>query len=412
MLKSLIIAIAVPACLFAIALACVPLVAAFPQEYSGIRHIAPYVLLGIAMILGLGFNQTRVFFMLLLTGLFLALLLGDARQIPMVDEYPLHETVQPIGILYPLVLMVFLFMQERGVFTYMGLLRFALIAGLPVIALLWANSSSGDGVSWLTDRFLPTWLDAHTSLSDAVVVLHLVAAIVVLVRIALRPGVDGICFLTLIVGNALVLDAFPSTVAIQLLTSAVALSVLFALVRNNFHLAYRDELTGLPTRRALGDQLLKLGRSYSIAMVDVDHFKRFNDRYGHDVGDQVLKMVATYLARAGGGSRAYRYGGEEFTLVFSGKQTADAVPHLEALRAAIADARFVVRSKPRPKRKASKKTRAKRKAAGSSGKKPVGIRVSIGVADNKSADSPEQVIKAADKALYRAKKKGRNRVVT
>jgi diguanylate cyclase (GGDEF)-like protein len=412
MLKSLIIAIVVPACLFALAIFAVPMAAALPQEYSGIRHVAPYVLLGIAMILSLGFNQTRLFFMLLLGTLFLALLLGDAQQLPLIREYSANDMVQPMGIIYPLALIAFLFMQERGLFTYAGLIRLAVVVFMPVAVLMWTHPGVSAEMQWLGSRFLPPWLDAHTSLSDAVVLLHLVAMLAVLMRMVLRPGIAAAGFLTLVAGNGLALHVYPSTVAIQLVVSAAALSILFALVRNNFHLAYRDELTGLPTRRSLRDQLLKLGRSYSIAMVDVDHFKRFNDRYGHDVGDQVLKMVAGFLARAGGGCKAYRYGGEEFTLVFSGKQTADAIPHLEALRGAIADARFVVRSKPRPKRKANSKTKARRNASASAGRKQVGIRVSIGVADNHAAGSPEQVVKAADKALYRAKKKGRNRVAT
>src|SRR2546426_2126284 len=57
-------------------------------------------------------------------------------------------------------------------------------------------------------------------------------------------------------------------------------------------MAYEDTLTGLPARRALNEALLRLGGQYSVAMIDVDHFKRINDRHGHDVGDQVLKMIA------------------------------------------------------------------------------------------------------------------------
>ena len=67
---------------------------------------------------------------------------------------------------------------------------------------------------------------------------------------------------------------------------------------------------------------------YTIAMVDVDHFKTFNDKHGHDVGDQVLQLVASRLARSPGGGRAYRYGGEEFTLIFPGRTREQALPHL------------------------------------------------------------------------------------
>ena len=142
-------------------------------------------------------------------------------------------------------------------------------------------------------------------------------------------------------------------------------------------------------------------------MVDVDHFKKVNDTYGHDVGDQVLKMVATSLRRVTGGGRAYRYGGEEFAVIFPGKELDRAVPHLEVLRENIARNSFIVRGKKRPK----KKTDSVKKAA--PGTKKLQVTVSIGAATRDERNTtPEQLIKAADQALYKAKKGGRNQVCT
>ena len=73
-------------------------------------------------------------------------------------------------------------------------------------------------------------------------------------------------------------------------------------------MAYHDELTGLPGRRALNEALLRVGSRYAVAMVDVDHFKHFNDAYGHEVGDQVLRMVAAQLDRGGRQSAVPRQG--------------------------------------------------------------------------------------------------------
>ena len=78
-------------------------------------------------------------------------------------------------------------------------------------------------------------------------------------------------------------------------------------------------------RRMVDMALEDLGRRYCAAMVDVDHFKRFNDKHGHEVGDQVLKMVARCLSRVPGG-RAYRYGGEEFAVLFPGRDRDDRGP--------------------------------------------------------------------------------------
>ncbi len=139
-------------------------------------------------------------------------------------------------------------------------------------------------------------------------------------------------------------------------------------------------------------------------MLDVDHFKKFNDTYGHDVGDQVLRMVASRMDRVSGGGKPFRFGGEEFTVLFPGKNREEAIPHLDALRASIQETGFVVRGKNRPRRKPKHPPRAK------SGKR-VRVTISIGVADRtEKTPNPDMVIKAADEALYRAKQGGRNQV--
>src|SRR5690606_4479389 len=206
----------------------------------------------------------------------------------------------------------------------------------------------------------------------------------------------------------LAIAAPASTTARGVWMLAAGLILIITLVESSYMMAFHDELTGLPARRVLSQTLGALRPPYTVAIVDVDRFKSFNDRYGHDVGDEVLRMVATRLAAVTGGGRAYRSGGEEFTLVFPGKTKAEALPHVEQVREAVANAKFTLRRQPRP----SKKEGEGRRGAAKGNERHIGVTISVGLAGvdvrNPTTDA---VVQAADKAMYRAKKKGRNRVV-
>ncbi|WP_206484404.1 GGDEF domain-containing protein [Thalassotalea sp. G2M2-11] len=190
---------------------------------------------------------------------------------------------------------------------------------------------------------------------------------------------------------------------LTVLLAVVTFQYIVVVVVDSYYLAYRDELTRLPSRRALNQYALSLGRKYSVAMIDIDHFKKFNDTYGHDIGDQVLKLVAAKLATISNGGRIFRYGGEEFTAIFPRKVAEEVTDELERLRQSIADYEIVIRH---PLRK-TKKARQKQHETGH---KTVRVTVSMGVASKAQKQSFEQTVKQADIALYRAKKKGRNNV--
>jgi diguanylate cyclase (GGDEF)-like protein len=196
--------------------------------------------------------------------------------------------------------------------------------------------------------------------------------------------------------------------AIYMLATGAVLAM--AVLQESHRMAFRDGLTGLPNRRALEEQLRALQPPYAVAMVDVDHFKKFNDTHGHDIGDQVLRLVAARLAEVQGGGRAFRYGGEEFTVLFPGQRLADVLPHLEASRASVEGYRMTARGEDRPK---SGKVGSKRRAAREQEKtdRILSVTVSIGGAEpGKRLKTPAEVVKGADEALYRAKERGRNQV--
>ena len=205
--------------------------------------------------------------------------------------------------------------------------------------------------------------------------------------------------------------------------ATAGLILLSSIIENSYLLAYHDELTALPSRRAFNDALLRLEAPYAIAVVDIDHFKKFNDSFGHDTGDQVLRMVGTRLSEVTGNGQAYRVGGEEFCILFRDKSMKEALPHLEVLRLAIQDSVFHLRGLPerrsmsrgtdRRNQRGQRAARSERlrRALAEPSTQEFSVTVSVGVAEpSPGAKEVEQVMQAADKALYRAKRAGRNRV--
>jgi diguanylate cyclase (GGDEF)-like protein/PAS domain S-box-containing protein len=166
-------------------------------------------------------------------------------------------------------------------------------------------------------------------------------------------------------------------------------------------LSVRDELTGLYNRRYMSRVLKeeqarceRYGHFTSLIMLDVDRFKRINDRFGHQVGDHVLKQVAQLLRdQVRVIDRPVRYGGEELAVISPETTDSGAFVIAERIRRAVAVQRFVARP-------------------GAKDFLPVHVTVSVGVACLPSdADSADSLVAAADHALYEAKSQGRNRTV-
>jgi len=272
-------------------------------------------------------------------------------------------------------------------------------------------------LGWLA-LALPTPLEDVASpgffgqLSDLLVspdlarLVFLIAGAFIALAFAARRGTFEGSLLWVTAAAALALLAVNSPHASTLAFTAAQLVLLLGLVEDSYRLAYHDELTGLLGRRALEEALPTLAGDYAIAMVDVDHFKRFNDRHGHSAGDHALRMVATELQKVGGGGKAYRYGGEEFAILFPRSTTATARQSLEEVRAAISSRKFAVRGPDRPRKKPDS-PRKKSKPP-----RTISVSVSIGLAgSNPQRLTADAILRAADRALYRAKKEGRNRLV-
>lgn len=410
-LGRLLLAVVIPAALLASAHLLLLQAGHLPGVFRALLPWLPYLLLGPGLLLALLFGRGRAFFLLLMLAGFywlqsqpLAWQLHGAR---------LDADALRLGLacLLPLDIAVVAWLRERGVFTRHGALRSgAVLLQVALVAML-ATSRPHLLTAPLTGA--PLGLAPSLTgglLSEPVLLALVLAALLLLLRFALTREHFALDLVGVLAALALQLHGASDATAIALYATVGALLVLVAIVRDSHRMAYRDELTGLPGRRALEEELPKLGARYAIAMLDVDHFKKFNDRHGHDVGDQVLKLVAARMREVRGGGKAYRYGGEEFTVLFPGKDAAQAEPHLERLRQAIAASTFHLRGKQRPAVERRKRPRKGGRPATGRGR-VVSVTVSIGIGERDDRHpEPADVLKRADKALYVAKGAGRNRI--
>lgn len=177
---------------------------------------------------------------------------------------------------------------------------------------------------------------------------------------------------------------------------AILSSALNMMIDTLENASFTDALTGLANRRALeihfgrcDERLRKSGVGFSIAMIDIDHFKLFNDRFGHGTGDSVLRMVGETLRSfvSPGGEVAARYGGEEFTLILSDTRTENVAARLEVLRRAIQGLEILHPDSPHNR-----------------------LTVSIGFSAARPDENARETLERADLALYAAKERGRNRI--
>lgn len=382
-----------------------PYVRAVAPAYQPLLRALPYVATLLPLVIAALLNQSRAFsvaVLLMLGYAGLRLVLSMAGDAP----FPAAVIYTACCILMPFNIALYALIPERGLLNRYGMLQLGLIL-LQLALVYWIIvAEQVDLLFAINHAFLPL-RPSGLQLSDAALLTLLLSLSWQSWRLWREPSALGAGLLTVSVAVAVACDRAGVHALPETYFSAAALILTISLVLQVHQIAYRDELTDLPARRALNERLGGLGRRYSVAMLDVDHFKKFNDTYGHDVGDQVLKMVASQLRRVGGGGQPYRYGGEEFTILFPGKTPEQTLAHLEAVRQAIAAYPLRLRDKDRPAN--SKEGRDRR---GRSDARPaVHVTISIGVAgrDEQRRDS-QAVLKAADEALYRAKQGGRNRL--
>ncbi len=304
------------------------------------------------------------------------------------------------AILLPSDLIALAFVEERGLFSRATASAAAVLSAQVLVGVLLCRPEM-QAARILEAHLLPARAIALPGVPQFGLLIFVVGALFFATRYALlRNPVESGFFWTL----AACFLAFSSHArGVYLMTAGAVLAV--ATVENSYMMAFHDHLTGLPGRRAFHRMAATLRDRYAIAVVDIDHFKKFNDTFGHETGDQVLRMVAARIARVTGGGKGFRWGGEEFVVLFPGRSSNEALEHVELLRQLIEASSFIVRGRDRRKHSAEERGRTR-----SGQVKEAWVTVSVGLAEGRVRQDLQQAMQAADTALYTAKAAGRNRV--
>ena len=365
-----------PSCILLLSVYASLYIGLLPPVWISILPLMPLILAAVAILLAWHFNKGRVFILVLL--LLIPKLYGGSEQTESITAY-LVVSCFCVALLA--------FVKERGFFNKFAVNRLLFVAML----VTWCYAIERH---WVSFAFLDQAIgQLPFTWSDFLLWAGLVVSILLMTGAWWRSN-DAFhaCGLVSIISLIIISRFSVSDGQYDTMLSAQCLLWIWFLLMESYRMAYLDDMTRLPGRRALNEQLVGLSKNYAIAMVDVDHFKKFNDTYGHDMGDKVLKSVAEQLKTFSAPGRAFRYGGEEFTLVFRRGEVKEVEQVLETVRMSIEEAEVEVFD---PKKKKDI---------------DVNVTASIGVAFAASGEDPESVIKRADDALYQSKKKGRNRV--
>jgi len=352
----------------------------------------PHMLALMVTGLSIHFNRSSIFFYVVLL-----IVANAALQLGWTNN---DVTFALLSVLLPLLLLGLTIIPNIGIFSIRAIPAYSLL----IIATVYYLYVTTTSPAWAAQIFLTDWLPARyfdwTSLPQTALGTSLVALFFMLLLCLSQPSPHMAAGFGVLLMLIVQMHFGDQSSSLNVFSSAALLMCLYAIMQESWRMAYLDELTGLPGRRALREKFQRVSGVYTVAMLDVDHFKKFNDTYGHDTGDAVLRMISAKMSKVSGGGSCYRYGGEEFTIVFPGRNTDEAFPHLDALRDEIAKSPFVISRVDRRKNGKTKKPAQN---------KSVQVTVSIGIADSrKNALSPWDVLKQSDKALYRAKGKGRN----
>jgi len=364
----------------------------------------PYVVLAAGIWIGWHFNRSRLIFVIAVLALTdrSLLIFAEGSGASVGAGRIVYNAV---CILLPLNLVVFSLIKERGFITWHGKWPLGMIL-FQIITVTLIGVWKQLGLSpYLEYSFIKVRLFNLIPMAQPGLIAFGAAFFILIFRyVQHRSSIECAFFWTLVSSFfALALGDIGPMSTIFFATAGLVLVI--SVIETSFNFAFYDDLTGLPARRAFNETLSKIGRHFTVAMIEVDSFKKINDRYGLLVGDQVLRMVATKLEKVTGGGLSYRYSGQKFGVVFPAKFVDETIPHLESLRKGVEIYGFILRGPKRPREKPANPEKFR------GPQKRVSLTIAIGAVERKDASvKPKYVIKTADQALLNAQNKGGNQI--
>ncbi len=366
--------------------------------------VYPFIVIGAGVLLGLCFKRIWLLFVIFILALADKLLLHFAANtaVSMGEGRLIYHAV---SLLLPFNICVFTLMKKRGVITRQSIwfLGGILLQGCGV-AFIYRYQSLGFG-DFLKYSSIKWPLLEHLPLSQPALFAFGIVFLYYLVRYIRTLGVIERAFIWALISifYALVVNRIGPASSIYFATAGLIFVI--SVIENIYIEGFQDELTDLPTRKVLLGNLSELGTGYTVAMIEIDQFKRLKDNHGRRVSKQILRSVGSKLTSVTGGGLPFRYGGEVFAVAFPGMFLQDTLSRLDELRIAIKEPGSILLSQKSPHKKPKRLKRIEILA------NRIPRTVSIGVAERSDLDmSPQQVIKAAEEALNHAKREGHDRM--
>lgn len=355
----------------------------------------------LSLVLSIWFQNSRVFYAVCVI-LFSVSILSSHGNLSQ------RAVINGISILIPTVFIILAVVEEKGITT-----RHGLIKGLVFILLIMFVVIDSSASNPFLEKFRIIMIKFRNmgnvqGIPIISVFLFTVCLCILLIRFLVLFRNMEMAFIGVTLGCFVILHFADFPYIIMLFSSAVFLIFVVSLFETSYSLSFHDSLTGLLSRRALEKEFIRVGNRYTLAIIDVDHFKQVNDRFGHQIGDKVLKMVAATIERNAKDGKVFRYGGEEFVVIFPKKSVNETLHTLERIRRGVENRQLVIRKVKNSSKNLKENTRATDES------EKIRITVSIGVAEKNEKVrnlTNAEVIALADKAVYLAKENGRNCIV-